>query len=95
MMGEQFSKLQISEALNCNQGDVDEAIEYLLREQCKYKYFFISIDNLSLKLLEKKPTQLFTEDIIAVDTKHLLTEAPTFLNPEQHSDTSFTLMLTS
>ena len=34
ILGEQFSKLQIKEALLGNQGDVDEAIEYLLREQC-------------------------------------------------------------
>ena len=35
ILGEQFSKLQIKEALIGNKGDVDEAIEYLLREQCK------------------------------------------------------------
>ena len=35
ILGEQFSKLQIKEALIGNKGDVYEAIEYLLREQCK------------------------------------------------------------
>ena len=35
IMGDQFSKLQISSALKENKGDVDEAIEFLLKEQCK------------------------------------------------------------
>ncbi len=35
IMGEQFSKMQIADALKENKGDVDEAIEYLLRESCK------------------------------------------------------------
>ncbi len=41
ILGEQFSKLQIKEALIGNQGDVDEAIEYLLREQCKFFHRYL------------------------------------------------------
>ncbi len=62
ILGEQFSKLQIKEALLGNQGDVDEAIEYLLREQCKFLSLLITFFS-----VEKKPVQLFSDNIIASD----------------------------
>ncbi len=40
-MGEQFSKLKIADALQVNKGDVDEAIEYLLKEQCNISTNYI------------------------------------------------------
>ena len=66
ILGEQFSKLQIKEALQGNKGDVDEAIEYLLREQCKNLCFpLVFVSNLIFVVVEKKPAELFSDKIIA------------------------------